>query len=99
MFFGGGLHPGGARNFAYTANASAVTVKTSPGRLCKVLVTTTGTNAMLIYDNASAASGTVIGALPANPTVGSIYEFLMPANNGITIAGSASNPAVTISYD
>ena len=80
------------------STATDTVIKASAGRLCRVLVTTTGTNPMQIFDNASAGSGTIIGALPASPAVGSVYDFNLPAANGITVKGSASNPAVTISW-
>jgi len=77
---------------------AAVVVKASAGRLCRVLVTTVGTAAMSFYDNASAASGTVIGAIPASAAVGTLYSWDMPAANGI-VAGQVNNsPAVTVSY-
>lgn len=90
---------GGTSTTAVASGASSNTViKGSAGTLCRVLVTTTGTNPMNIYDNATTNSGTIIGALPASPAVGSIYDFQMPATNGITVGGNASNPGVTISY-
>lgn len=89
---------GGLVTTAVPANASNVVVKPSAGRLCNVLITATGVTPMVIYDNATTNSGTVIGALPASPTLGNTYSFSMPAANGITIAGSATNPAVTVSW-
>ena len=84
---------------AIAAGASSDTVvKASEDRLVRVLVTTTGTNPMQIFDTASAGSGTTIGCLPATPAVGTSYLFDMPASAGITVKGHASNPAVTISY-
>ena len=79
------------------SKASDTIIKAIPGRLCRVLVTTTGTNAMLLYDNASGHIGTIIGALPASPAVGNVYDFQMPAMAGITVEGDANNPGVTIS--
>jgi hypothetical protein len=90
---------GGVTTVAIAAGTSADTVvKATPGRLCKVLVTTTGTNPMSIWDNASGHTGTVIGAFAASPTVGTVASFDMPAANGITVQGNAANPAVTISF-
>jgi hypothetical protein len=89
---------GGLVTTAVAVNAANTVVKAGAGRLCNVLVTTTGTNPMLIYDNATTNSGTVIGCLPASPPVGTTYTFSMPAAAGITVAGSATNPAVTISW-
>jgi hypothetical protein len=78
--------------------ATDTVIKATAGRLGKVIVTTTGTAALLIYDNATGHTGTVIGALPASPAVGAVYDFNMPAANGITVLGAAANPAVTISF-
>ncbi len=89
----------GQSTTALAASASSNTViKASAGRLARVLVTVSGTGEMDIYDNASTNSGTKIGVVPASAAVGSVYDFQMPAANGITVAGSASNPGVTISW-
>lgn len=89
---------GGRAATAIAAGVATDTViKASPGRLCRILVTTAGANALLVYDNATAGSGTVIGALAAAAAAG-IYDFQMPASAGITVKGNAANPAVTISY-
>jgi len=77
---------------------AAVVVKANPGRLCKITVTTLGTAALSFYDNAAAASGTVLFTIPASAAVGTIYDVQMPAAAGI-VAGQVSNsPAVTVSY-
>jgi hypothetical protein len=90
---------GGQTTAIAAANASNTVVKASSGRLARVLVTTVGANAMQIYDNASTTTGTLIGVIPASAAVGTVISFEMPAANGITVAGSATNPAVTISWD
>jgi hypothetical protein len=90
---------GGVTTVAIAAGVATDTVvKASAGRLCKVLVTTTGTNPMAIWDNASGHTGTIIGAFAASPVVGTVVPFDMPAANGITVQGNAANPAVTISF-
>lgn len=81
-----------------SGTATDTVVKATPGRLCRVLVTTTNTNPMTIWDNASGHTGTIIGAFAASPTVGTVVSFEMPAANGITVQGNAANPAVTISF-
>lgn len=94
-----GEYGDGAKTTAIAAGtATATVVRATPGRLVRVLVTTTGTNPLNIYDNATAGSGTVIGCLPASPAVGSVYTFSMPAKNGITVGGHANNPGITISF-
>jgi hypothetical protein len=90
----------GTANVAIASGAASDTVvHAGKSMLARVLVTTTNTNSMLIYDNASAGSGTIIGLIPANPTVNGIpYEFHSPCANGITVKGNAANPAVTVFY-
>ena len=92
--------PNGSATVAIAASKSTVTVvKASTGRLCRVLVTTAGTaTTVSIFDNASAASGTIIGIFPGTAVAGTVYDFEMPAVNGITVGGAATNPAMTISY-
>jgi hypothetical protein len=89
---------GGTNTVAIAAGAAANTVvKASAGRIARILVTTTGTNPLQVFDNASTNSGTIIAALPASPAIGT-YSFDLPAAAGITIAGNASNPGITVSY-
>lgn len=71
-------------------------IKGGPGRLCRVLVTTAGTGAALIFDNASGHTGTIIGAVAANAAAGTLVEAQAPAKSGITVQGNASNPAITV---
>lgn len=80
------------------STATDTVVKASSGRICKVLITTLGTGTCLIYDNASAGSGDLVGSIPASAAVGTIYDFDIPCTNGITVKGNANLPAVTISY-
>ena len=46
----------------------AVVISAVPGRLCRIVVTTLGTVATIIYDHASAASGTALFTIPDNAT-------------------------------
>lgn len=77
-------------------------VKGSPGRLLKVIVTTAFVTAgtMTIYDNASAAAGTVLLAIPlAAGTVGAVFTLDLPAANGIFVGSTGITAgAVTIGY-
>lgn len=74
-------------------------VKASSGRLCRVLVTTQGSAELDIYDNASGHTGILIGVVPASAAVGTVYDFGMPAANGITVKGASNTPGVTISFE
>jgi len=78
---------------------SLTVIKASPGRLARILVSVAnGANPILIYDNASAASGTVIGAVAASAAIGTAVDCQMPAANGITIAATASAGTITVSW-
>lgn len=92
------LQAGGTSVAVAAGTAGNTVVKAGPGQLVRVLVTAAGANAMSIYDNATTNTGTIIGQLTAAPPVGTIFLFAMPAALGITIAGSATNPGVTVSF-
>jgi hypothetical protein len=84
----------------YAAIAAAATVnaiKSGAGRLCKLLVTATGTGVFTAYDGLTAA-GPVIGCFPASAPVGSLLDLQMPFVSGLTCVSAASGPAVTASY-
>jgi hypothetical protein len=90
---------GGRTSTAIAAGVAANTVvKATPGRLARLLVTATGTNQLTIYDNATTSSGTIIAIVPANAAVGTLIDCQAIALNGITIAGNAANPGITIFY-
>jgi hypothetical protein len=84
------------RTSAVTA-AGTFTVKQSPGRVVKVVVTTSASGAVTIYDNASAGSGTVLWASGASPALG-VSDVNLPAVNGITVVAAATPSNVTIGY-
>lgn len=87
----------GVQSTPIPAGTSTDTViKAGPGRLCRVLVTTAGTAAVNIWDNASGHTGTIIGAVAASAVVGTMVEAQAPAANGITVQGNASLPAITV---
>ncbi len=97
----GELHTsdGGASTATVAAGSGNTVLKASSGRLCRVLVTAagTGTGNVLFYDNATTNNGTVIGILPANAAIGTVYVFEMPAANGIVVANISNGPALTVS--
>lgn len=96
------ISPTGGVSTGTVASAAANTVILArAGKLCRVLVTTagTGTGSVLIYDNATTNSGTVIGVVPATIAIGTIYEFLMPCANGIVVANVTSGPVLTVSFE
>ena len=75
------------------------TVKSSPGRLVNVSVTTVTAAAVItIYDNASAASGTILFVVPIGAAAGTIYDIQMPAAFGITVQSTGATGAITVGY-
>lgn len=90
---------GGQQTVAIAAAGSA-NIKTTPGRLCNVLITTAGTVPITFYDNALGNStGTIIGVTPATSPIATIYSFNIPAALGISAVGGAGSPAVTVGYN
>lgn len=86
---------------ALGTTTAAQVIKASAGYLSGVLVTAVDTGnetAISIYDNASAASGTKIGYVPANAAVGSFWPFNMPAANGITAGKVNHSHAITVAF-
>ena len=67
-------------------------VKARAGRLAKVVVTATLTGSITIYDNPSAASGTIVWVSPGAPTVGTEFVIDVPAKTGMwCVPGSAGS--------
>ena len=93
------VNAGGRSSLAIVAGTTANTVvKGSPGRLARILITASGTNALNIFDNSSAASGTQIALVPASVPAGTLVDCQAPALNGIVVQGNAANPAATVFY-
>lgn len=88
----------GATATPITAGAAGPTViKATPGVFYGVLVTTSAAGTPTVYDNASTTSGTIISMAPAS-TIGLTSAPLIGIStvNGITVAGGATMPAMTI---
>lgn len=88
----------GANATPVAAGTSADTViKAAPGVFYGVLVTTSAAGTPTVYDNATTHSGTIISMAPAS-TIGftATPSIGVATSNGITVAGSASNPAMTV---
>ena len=84
---------------ALTVSATATgVIKPSAGRLFKAVVTTAlSAAAVTIYDNASAAAGTILFVIPASAAAGSVYDINLPAAAGI-YASFAGTGTVTFGY-
>lgn len=80
-------------SLAYTAIPAVV--KAAPGRLLKVIVTTTTAGGTItVYDNASTNSGTILLVIPTGATAGTVYDLMLPAANGIYVYQSAASAGV-----
>jgi hypothetical protein len=91
---------GGAFSTVVAAGkATDTAIANVPARLCRVLVTAVGTAPTQIFDNAAAGSGNVIGIIQTSAAVGTIIDFSMPAQNGITVKGLATNHGITVSWN
>jgi hypothetical protein len=96
----GFINNDGNKNLSIASGHNSDTiVSANPGMLGSILVTAQNTNQMTFYDNASAASGDILGIVPANQAVdGKPFTLHAPAVNGIYVSGNANNPGVRISY-
>lgn len=79
------------------ASAANCVVKASAGRIARLLVTVIGAGTFTCYDNAAAASGTIIAVLGASAALGSVEAPDMPAVNGVFCVSATSGPVVTVS--
>lgn len=97
---GNGYPIDGVVTATIAAGAGTTVIKSSPGRLCRIVATTAGTTgAVTFYDNASTGSGTVLFVVPGTSVAaGTFYNVSMPAANGITAVAAASGPALTVAF-
>jgi len=80
------------------AGSGAGAALAAPGRLCKVVVLTSGSAVTHIYDNASAASGNKLFTLKASPTIGDVYDIQVPASAGIYVGGTTNTSSLLVTY-
>jgi len=72
-------------------------IKSRAGRLAKIIVylnTTSGT--LTVYDNPSAASGTILFVSPAAPTSGTVYALDMPARTGMYLVTPTGGAGIVV---
>lgn len=87
------ISPTGTQSVGQAAIAAgAVVVSSHAGQFNKALVTvtTTAAQAITIFDNASAGSGTIIGIIPGGTAAGTIFAYDIPVVLGITIGQNAA---------
>lgn len=70
----------------------------SAGRLMRVIVIATGTGTWAFYD-ANGSTKNQIGATPASPTVGQVFDFRVPVDVGIYAVATASAPTIVVTYN
>ena len=94
------LQSTGGRYKTYLAAAAGTpsVVMSSQARLCKVIVLSSGSAATTVYDNAAAASGDKVLVVPANPTIGAVYDVQVPCVNGITVDQTTNTSAICLTY-
>lgn len=97
-----GIPINGCSYAVIAAGATGPTViKGSAGVLFGVLLSTSAAGAPLGYDNATVASGNVIAAIAGTAPIGLAltYPQGVKFSNGLTFAGGATMPAMTIFYN
>ena len=77
--------------------AATTVVKASSGTLYRIIIGATAAGAITLYDNASEASGKVIGVLRASIGEGS-YAFGLRFRNGLVVVTAAASD-ITIIYE
>lgn len=85
-------------NSAFLTGGAAAAVKDRAGVVATISVTATVTGSITVYDNPSAASGNLVYASAANPTIGTVIQIDFPCRKGIFVTpGSAGSIAVAYS--
>ncbi len=92
-----------AKSSGLVAATAATAVMAQPTILSGVTAISDGTNdaTVIVYDNASAASGTVLAKVYADSTVGSntvIFATPVKAEAGITISVTGTNSGGIVYY-
>lgn len=77
-------------------SASTTVVKSGGGVLQRIVINTTAAATITVYDN-TAGSGTTIATIAASPVIGSVFNFDVAFNTGLTVVtAGASN--ITVVY-
>jgi hypothetical protein len=89
---------GASTTFVAAGTVANTVIKGTPGTLFAVFASTTAAGAGQIFDNATTNAGTPVGIAPS--AIGFETGAAPPTGrtcvNGITLAGSATNPALTL---
>jgi hypothetical protein len=95
----------GQYTFVINASGSAFNtiVRTGPGRLNAILVTSATASSVdvIVYDNATTNSGTIVGYLPyatVTSAIGALFVYDIPVVNGIVVRQTGVGPGMTVVY-
>ncbi len=83
---------------AGTTGANEVAYANGPGVLHRAIVTTAGTASLILYDNATTNSGTILYSSAATYALGTVTEINAPFANGVTARKASGTAAVTLVY-
>ena len=81
-----------------TAGNPPSVIAAAPGHIYNVLAGESGPAAVVLYDNASAASGPVLLTIPAWTNPGTSYRVETDTANGIYAATGPGSPPLTITF-
>lgn len=86
----------GSTSYSHITGSTTTNVVGAGATLRRVVVNSVGlSTAITIYDNTS-ASGSVIAVIGGGPAVGTVFEYNVKANNGITIDTTGSSGALDL---
>ena len=84
-------------NYKHIKDDGTTVVSSVPAKLAKITINTTSSDAITVYDDASAAtSGSEIAIFPASAGVGT-YEYDIETKKGIVIV-TAGTGDITVSF-
>jgi hypothetical protein len=83
-------------NYQNIASATTTVVKSGAGVLKSIVINTTAAAAITIYDN-TAGSGTKIATIAASPAIGSVFEYCVAFNTGLTIVTAGASD-ITVAF-
>jgi hypothetical protein len=82
---------------AGSGNANVVAIGSGPGILHSIVVTTAGSATVILYDNATTNSGTIMYKSPATYPLG-VTNINATFQNGITVRQASGSAAITLTY-
>jgi len=83
--------------YTHISTATTTIIRGISGKLTKVTINTPASGSLTLYDNASAASGTVIAIIDTNPTNPVTLEYSADVVNGIVALTSGTSDITILS--